>query len=398
MENTVDHREISLGPGLMKIPERLLVAQASGKVLFVCGAGVSRAAGLPDFRGLVIEVYKRLDPKVGNVVDSMVTKTGFDSKANCADLTDAQSAEVMRFAAGEYDVVLGMLERRIDGPSTPGSTVRQAVIDVLLEAGDRPAPIHHSLIRLANRGAAVSIVTTNFDRLLEKAGSGLQPQPETLSLTAIPRPTERPEFSGVFHIHGVVPMEGRQSAELVVTDQDFGDFYLRRRVVPDFVYDAARLYHLVLVGYSANDPPMRYLLNAVAADEIHFGDIKDRYVFVGGTSADRALLADWKGRGFIPIYYGCDHARLRDGLSRWADLSPLGNDGEAVESEIRRIVRSPMTLAAESDRQMFEHLFRRAHPEERIRLTHVAEVAGADFGWLDAILSVIRSDARGSVT
>ena len=41
-----------------------------------------------------------------------------------------------------------------------------------------------------------------------------------------------------------------------------------RRVVPDLIYDAARLFNLVLVGYSANDPPMRYLLNAVAADEI----------------------------------------------------------------------------------------------------------------------------------
>ena len=51
-----------------------------------------------------------------------------------------------------------------------------------------------------------------------------------------------------------------------MTDRDFGEFYLRRRVVPDFIYDAARLFHLVLVGYSANDAPMRYLLNAVAAD------------------------------------------------------------------------------------------------------------------------------------
>ena len=42
--------------------------------------------------------------------------------------------------------------------------------------------------------------------------------------------------------------------------------YYRYGYVPDFIYDAARLFHLVLVGYSANDPPMRYLLNAVAAD------------------------------------------------------------------------------------------------------------------------------------
>ena len=94
----------------------------------------------------------------------------------------------------------------------------------------------------------------------------------------------------MFHIHGVLPPNARQASDLVITDQDFGDFYLRRRVVPDFVYDAARLYHLVLVGYSANDPPMRYLLNAVAADGFHFSDIKERFVFVGQQPQIRSNL------------------------------------------------------------------------------------------------------------
>ncbi len=72
-----------------------------------------------------------------------------------------------------------------------------------------------------------------------------------------------------------------RTSDLVVSDQDFGEFYLRRRVVPDFIYDAARLFNLVLVGYSANDPPMRYLLNAVAADGTRFGDLKERFTFIG---------------------------------------------------------------------------------------------------------------------
>ena len=179
-----------------------------------------------------------------------------DWRACCLDLTEEQTAEVGRFAAGEYDVVLGMLERRVDGQATRRSQVRTSVAEILRAKESRPAPIHSALIHLADRGNAVSIVTTNFDRLLEKAGERLKPRPTTYSLGAIPRPTERGEFSGVFHIHGALPRNPRQTSDLVVTDQDFGDFYLRRRVVPDFIYDAARLYHLVLVGYSANDPPM----------------------------------------------------------------------------------------------------------------------------------------------
>jgi len=82
-----------------------------------------------------------------------------------------------------------------------------------------------------------------------------------------------------------------------VTDQDFGEFYLRRRVVPDFIYDAARLFNLVLVGYTANDPPMRYLLNAVAADGTRFDDLKERFTFIGDVHPpDPVALEDWKGR------------------------------------------------------------------------------------------------------
>ena len=270
MDGNIASREIALGDGLMRFPERLLLAQARGKVLFVCGAGVSQPAGLPLFRGLVKMVYERLDPAVHAVLVEVDEQEHLDWRDSCEALNEVQTAEVGRFLAEEYDVVLGMLERRIDGGATPSSRVRTTVREILREKGSRPAPIHRALIRLANRGDAVSIVTTNFDRLLEQAGARLRPRPISHSLGAIPRPTERSEFSGVFHVHGVLPSNDRQLADLVVTDQDFGDFYLRRRVVPDLIYDAARLYHLVLVGYSANDPPMRYLLNAVAADGLHF--------------------------------------------------------------------------------------------------------------------------------
>ena len=120
------------------------------------------------------------------------------------------------------------------------------------------------------------------------------------------------------HIHGALDRNPQRYTELVLSDQDFGEFYLRRRVVPDFIYDADRLFHLVLVGYSANDPPMRYLLNAVAADGSRFDDLKERFTFFGTDAPDPVALEDWKARGITPIHYGTNgnHGALHLTLER----------------------------------------------------------------------------------
>jgi NAD-dependent SIR2 family protein deacetylase len=51
---------MQLFPGGPDIPNDLIAEQQRGNVLFVCGAGVSMAAGLPSFRCLVKGVYRRL--------------------------------------------------------------------------------------------------------------------------------------------------------------------------------------------------------------------------------------------------------------------------------------------------------------------------------------------------
>ena len=166
---------------------------------------------------------------------------------------------------------------------------------------------------------------------------------------------------------------------------------MRRRVVPDLIYDAARLYHLVLVGYSADDPPMRYLLNAVAADEARFDDLKDRFVFVGTGNADPVTLEDWRARGIVPIHYDASdqhHSVLLRTLNRWADLSAINGKQRSVDREIQRIVKAKRADAPDADRGLFDHLFRRINPSERVHLTEVATAAGAEPAWFDAIMSV----------
>lgn len=388
-------RNIVLGRGLAPVPERLLLAHARGEVLFIAGAGVSRDAGLPNFRELVEKVYKKLDPVMYSVI--------LNKNQAPPDLTDDQQAELNRFCKGEYDVVLGMLERRIEGQEEAQSLVRQKIGDILRPTGLKPAPIHRSLMRLSNRGGPVTIITTNFDLLLEEAARKIKIPIQMYALGGIPRPTLRSKFSGVLHIHGALDRNPQRMSDLIISDQDFGEFYLRRRIASDLIYDAARLYNLVLVGYSANDPPMRYLLSAVAADTTHFPDLKERFIFVGMSEDDpvEVELADWRARGITPIQYtiqGQDHSQLQRTLAQWAEFSMFNINTRALDSTLKRIVQSKRADASQDDRYLFDHFIRRSVIDlnERERLTALLADYQANFEWRKAALDVLGEESEES--
>ena len=400
---------IRLRPDLPELPERLLLAHAAGRVLFVAGAGVSRQmpADLPDFGKLAQDVVARLDGALAPHLASPPACGG--SKAWELEagppLNAEQRALLARLRKGEFDVALGMLERRMDGDQLRESSVRQAVADILRRARSH-APIHSALVRLANRGAATAVATTNFDLLFEKAARALRRPLQRYALTDIPRPDPRPSFAGILHLHGALDHNPERHADLVLTDSDFGEHYLRRRTIPDFVYDASRIFHVVLVGYSASDPPMRYLLSAVAADGLRFPDLKERFAFVpvvppqdaAGRAGLAAEMAFWVGRGITPIPYDKSdgHRALADTLAAWADLSPHEGEGRRAEMEVRRTFRLQRKGASEARRELFAHLFRRAGPEERVRLAVMGRKARCDPAWLDGMLEIVRE--RGTAT
>ena len=389
-------RVIPLGSGLAAIPERLLLAHARGEVLFIAGAGISQPARLPDFRGLVLKVYSQLDAAVHGIISGIPRNAHNKWSTDLSGLTDQQAAEVNRFINGDYDVVLGMLERRMDLQSHGKSLVRQAVASELRAPEVKPAPIHRALMRLADRGGAVTIVTTNFELLLEDAAKRSRPAVQTYALGGIPKPGNSNDFAGVLHIHGALDRDPARISDLILTDQDFGEFYLRRRVVSDFIYDAARLFNLVLIGYSANDPPMRYLLNAVAADGTRFSDLKERFTFVGTSTPDPVSMEDWKGRGITPIPYDAanGHSALLQSLERWAALSAINGKRSHIDAEVKRILRKSRNDATDAERDLFDHFIRRSDANERVRLSDLASKQRADLSWLDAIVDISTENVR----
>ena len=385
----IGHRLIKLGKLSAPIPERLLIAHARGEVLFVAGAGVSIPAGLPGFRKLVMKVYEALDPGVHRLISR---SDGCETEQS--HLMEAQRAEIRRFRSEEYDVVLGMLERRLEQGALADPAGENRVrkeIATILRGKARSYGFHRALLRLADRGGAAAIVTTNFDLLFEDAARAMGQPVQTYALGGIPRPTRSPEFSGVLHAHGALERNPERTSNLIVTDQDFGEYYFRRRVVPDLIYDAARLYNLVFVGYRANDPPMRYLLNAVAADGTHFPDLKERFIFVSSEEDDPVALEDWRARGITPIRYdgvGEDHAQLKHTMARWAQFSSVDGKRNHVDRAMKSVVKTSRSEAGDEERDLFDHVIHRSDPPERRRLSALVSRHGADLGWLDAIVDV----------
>lgn len=220
------------GPDL---PPELLQALEDEQLVLFCGAGVSYPAGLPTFRGLVERVYSRLNQ----------TMHGLES---------------VEFENKNYDRVFGLLERRIGA-----SFVRHAVIDTLrLEAG-APLPTHKALLTLATtRNGVCRLVTTNFDKGFEfAAGSGVAIE----SAPKLPVP-KLGVWNSVVHLHGLINDRDPDGRALILTGADFGTAYLTERWASRFVSELFRRFTVLFVGYSVEDPVIRYMMDAFAADRV----------------------------------------------------------------------------------------------------------------------------------
>jgi len=389
-------RLISLGEGLASIPIELLQAQATGGILFIVGAGVSQNSGLPSFRNLVVKTYKNLDLAVYNHIQNLEDPRSFIPE-EYPDLNPSQLAEVKAFINNEYDLTLGLLERRYFFESRLKTRVRSTVASILYDQKVKPSSLHEDIIKLSDRGTGLAVITTNFDVLLEEAAKKLKKPQRTYSLGEIMRPSFSPEFSGILHIHGTADPNDL-AHELVLTDEDFGLYYLRGRSIPDFIYDAARLYSIVLIGYSANDPPMKYLLSAVSADYSRFTDIKPRYAFIGKESNDLIENASWKGRGIQPIHYdviGNNHSALARTLAQWTKFVQSKDREIYFEKELLRIIKKTPHDTTLSNMDRFELIFYLSSAPTRKKLLTKISEEKSRFEWLDIALKVDSDGIEG---
>jgi len=303
------------------IPERLLQAHEDGRVVFFCGAGISYPAGLPGFGGLVEKLYSALAP-TPNAVQQAVIKSG------------------------QFDTAVGLLESDIVNGR---EAVRRRLADVLTATSGAPnsTATHEALLTLSqSREGRIRLITTNFDRLFEEVIAARSLQIERYRAPLLPVPKNR--WDGLVYLHGLLDATPTPTAldRLVVSSGDFGLAYLTERWAARFVSELFRSYTVCFVGYSINDPVLRYMTDALAADRLLGESSPEMFAFgsfSNGKESERAN--EWKAKNVTPILYREHqrHAYLHKTLRAWADTyrdGVRGKESIVVASAIGRPLAS----------------------------------------------------------
>lgn len=322
------------------IPERLIQAHEDGRVVFFCGAGISYPARLPGFADLVKKIYKALSV-TPNAVQQAAIK------------------------AGQYDTAIGLLEDDIIG-CRKEALVRKALAEVLtpnLTAKNATAT-HESLLTLSKcRNGQTRLITTNFDRLFEEVIAAKSLSIERFKAPLLPVPKNR--WDGLVYLHGLLGAAPTVTEldRLVVSSGDFGLAYLTERWAARFVSELFRNYTVCFVGYSINDPVLRYMMDALAADRLLGESPPEMFAFGSfskGKEEERAN--EWRAKNVTPILYREHnrHTYLHKTLRAWAETYRDGVRGKeriVVECAIARPLAStkqdyfvPRMLWALSDR------------------------------------------------
>ena len=284
------------------IPEKLLQAHEDGKVAFFCGAGISYPARLPGFGGLVDGLYEEL-----RYPPSAVQRAAIKGK--------------------RFDTAIALLERDIAGGRP---RVRRAVAKILTPDLDAPGATttHEALLSLSrNAEGRTRLITTNFDRLFEEV-IGADPRgPNRFQAPLLPVPKNR--WNGLVYLHGLLETKPDEDnlESLVLSSGDFGLAYLNDRWAARFVSELFRNFTVCFVGYSIDDPVLRYMMDALAADKMLGESSPEMFAFGCHSKGKEAEAAEeWKAKNVIPILYRAHwrHAYLHRTLRVWASTYRVG--------------------------------------------------------------------------
>ena len=314
------------------IPDVLLERCDTGRVVFLCGAGVSLPSGMPTFVGLTQYVIEFFDPPADSEI-VVAFRPWLDGQSG-ANVPLDQIFNLLHLEYGKNEVNALVTER----------------LGIPLE-GQNCGYEHRLIQRISsNQSGVPQIVTTNFDRLFE-----VGPKGENLARhepPGFPDLNFGSKIEGITYLHGRLVDATAESHPYVLSSADFGRAYLSEGWATNFIRHLLERYTVVLVGYQAEDPPIKYLLQGLNHDGQY--DRSKLYAFDRGLPEE--IEAKWRDRGVTAIAYS-DHADLWKTMEAWANRA---DDPRGWRASI-------ITGSQKSPRDLLPH--------ERGQLAHVLRTA-----------------------
>jgi hypothetical protein len=289
------------------VPEALLTAQTSGQLVVFAGAGVSMPppSSLPGLAAMVSEAAEGsgMSPEEGEPID--------------------------RF--------LGRLKES-------GCPVHKRVAEAVRKPSSEPTTLHYDLLKLFSSPSRVRLVTTNFDvHFTTAARAAFGRKVETYYAPALPLGHD---FGGLVYLHGSA---GKDPAQIVLTDEDFGRAYLTEGWARRFLQDLLASYTVLFVGYSHSDPVMNYLSRGLPPE---VRDLAQRRAVRRFALTPEGGQRHWKFLGVTPVEYPVEegdekHALLSESVAEWVRLLSAG--GLDHEARIRASVAGEPHAGREAD-------------------------------------------------
>lgn len=276
------------------IPDILLARCDAGRVVFLCGAGVSLPSGMPTFVGLTRFVIEFFDPPADSEI--MVAFRPWLEGQSASNVPLDQIFNLLHLEYGKNEVNALVTERL--------SAIQ----------GNKDFGREHGLIKRisSNQSGVPQIVTTNFDRLFEAEQEGKKTVLHVAP--AFPDLNFGSTIEGITYLHGRLMDAASESHPYVLSSADFGRAYLSEGWATNFIRHLLERYTVVLVGYQAEDPPVKYLLQGLN----HDGQYERSRLYAFDRGIPEEIETKWRDRGVTAIAYS-DHSDLWKSMEAWAD-------------------------------------------------------------------------------
>lgn len=270
------------------IPNSLMWERDAGRVVFICGAGVSmQEANLPSFSELASTIMDELLVPQGDVNRKQLEMIQSHGASNEMSIDRIFSRLEKEYHLSDIEDIV----TKILSPSSFENTICHKIISDLATTpkGD------------------LRLITTNFDDLFSRAsGQDGHVYPD------FPKVNKRRKLSELIYLHGKCSeTNGSKVGNFVLSSRSFGKAYLSPGYASDFLKSVFENYTVVFVGYSSDDPPVQYLLDALVQPET-----SQYSVFAFQKGNDNVSEERWKERGVVPITYE-RHDYLWKTLGAW---------------------------------------------------------------------------------